>query len=139
MILTVEGTYCSSSGELYDFDLRRHVLSIIRGAIWFWPEKPRTVHHLGSSIMLTWVGTYCPSSGELYEFDLRNSPDDGQYVPSHVKIIELPITSADDGEYMPSSVKFIELPRWWTVRAFSGQHDRAPQMMESTCPLRLKS
>jgi hypothetical protein len=24
-----EGTYCSSSGELYDFDLRRHELSII--------------------------------------------------------------------------------------------------------------
>jgi hypothetical protein len=34
-------------------------------------------------------------------------PDDGQYVPSHVKIIELPITSADDGEYIPSMVKII--------------------------------
>jgi hypothetical protein len=40
-----------------------------------------------------------------------SSPDDGQYVPSHIKIIELLITSADDGEYMPSSVKIIELPR----------------------------
>jgi hypothetical protein len=51
MILTVEGTYCSSSGELYDFDLRRqycpsfselydfdlrrHVLYIIFGALRF--------------------------------------------------------------------------------------------------------
>jgi hypothetical protein len=40
-----------------------------------------------------------------------NSPDDGLYVPSQVKIVELPITSADDGEYMPSTVKIIELPR----------------------------
>ena len=37
----VEGTYCPSSGELYcpsfgelyDFDMRRHVLSIIWGAL----------------------------------------------------------------------------------------------------------
>jgi hypothetical protein len=36
---------------------------------------------------------------------------DGQYVPSHVRIIELPIMSADDGEYMPSTVKIIELPK----------------------------
>ena len=41
----------------------------------------------------------------------KSSPDDGQYVPSQVKIIALPITSADDGEYMPSTVKIIELPR----------------------------
>ena len=40
-----------------------------------------------------------------------SSPDDGQYVPSHVRIIELPIMSADDGEYMPSTVKIIELPK----------------------------
>jgi hypothetical protein len=33
MILTVEGTYCPSSGELYDFDMRRRILSIIWGAI----------------------------------------------------------------------------------------------------------
>jgi hypothetical protein len=33
MILNVEGTYCPSSGELYDFDMRRHVLSIIWAAI----------------------------------------------------------------------------------------------------------
>jgi hypothetical protein len=49
MILTVEGTYCPSSvelydfdprrqvrpssGELYDFDMKRNVLSIIWGAI----------------------------------------------------------------------------------------------------------
>jgi hypothetical protein len=33
MILTVEGTYCPSSGELYEFDMKRHVLSIIWGAI----------------------------------------------------------------------------------------------------------
>ena len=60
------------------------------------------------------------------------SPDDGQYLPSHIKIIELPITSTDDGEYMPSTVKIKELPRWWTLRAFSGQNHRAPQMMDST-------
>ena len=120
MILTWEGTYFPSTGELYDFDLRRHVLSIICpcwpaicpssgssmiltweatycpssswkavlsimililmrrhvlpinwGALRFWPEKARTVHHLGSSIILTWEGTYCPSSGELYDFDRR--------------------------------------------------------------------
>ena len=29
MILTVEGTYCPSTGELYDFDMRKYVLSII--------------------------------------------------------------------------------------------------------------
>jgi hypothetical protein len=29
MILTVEGTYCPSSGELHDFEMRRHVLFII--------------------------------------------------------------------------------------------------------------
>jgi hypothetical protein len=29
-------------------------LFIIWGALWFWPEKTRTVHHLGSSIILTW-------------------------------------------------------------------------------------
>ena len=33
MILTVEGTYCPSSGELYDVDMRRHVLSILLGVI----------------------------------------------------------------------------------------------------------
>jgi hypothetical protein len=37
MILTVEGMYSPSSadvmGGLYDFDMRRHVLSIIWGAI----------------------------------------------------------------------------------------------------------
>jgi hypothetical protein len=33
MILTVEGTYCPSTGELYDFDMRKHVLSIIWGAL----------------------------------------------------------------------------------------------------------
>ena len=33
--------------------------------------------------------------------------DDGQYVPSHVKMIELP----DDGQYVSSQVKIIELPR----------------------------
>jgi hypothetical protein len=35
MILTVEGTYCPSSGELpvFDFDLRRYVLSVICGLL----------------------------------------------------------------------------------------------------------
>jgi hypothetical protein len=28
-----ENTYCPSSGELYDFDMRRHVMSIICGAL----------------------------------------------------------------------------------------------------------
>ena len=87
MILTREGTYCPSSGELYDFDMRRHVLSIICGAIWFWHEKARTVHHLWSYLILnweartlhilpsymilTWDGPYRQSFGELYHFDLR--------------------------------------------------------------------
>ena len=62
---------CGRDGKLYDFDMRRHVLSIIWGAIWIWHEKARTVHHLGSYLILTWEGTYCPSSGELYDFDLR--------------------------------------------------------------------
>jgi hypothetical protein len=109
--------YCPSSGELYDFDLRRLVLSIIWGALWCWPERARTIHHLGISIMLIWEDTYCPWSGDLYDFDLRRhvlvrafssqshsapqmmdstcllrsksycSPDDGRYVSSHVKII----------------------------------------------------
>ena len=87
MILTWESTYCPSSGELYDCDMRRRVLSIIWGAIWFWHEKARTVHHLpsymiltwdgpycpslGSSIILTWEGTYSSSSVELYDFARR--------------------------------------------------------------------
>ena len=71
MILTWEGTYCPSSGELYDFDSRGHVLSIIWVAMRFWPEKARTVYHLRSSMTLIVEGTYCPSSGELYDFDRR--------------------------------------------------------------------
>ena len=87
MIVTGEGAYCPSSGELYDFDMRRHVLSIICQAIWFWPEtartvhlwvalsfwpdKARTVHHLWSSMILTVEGTHCPSSGELHDFEMR--------------------------------------------------------------------
>jgi hypothetical protein len=71
MNLTWEGTCCPSSGELYDFDRRGHVLSINWRALRFWPEKTRTVHQLGSSMILTWEGTYCPSSGELYDFNRR--------------------------------------------------------------------
>jgi hypothetical protein len=63
--------YCPSSGELYYFDLRRHVLSIIWGAILFLPEKARTVLHLRSSMILIVEGTYCPSSGEIFDFILR--------------------------------------------------------------------
>jgi hypothetical protein len=63
--------YCPSSGELCDFDLRRHVLSIIWGAILFLLENARTVLHLKSFMILTVEGTYCPSSGELYEFDMK--------------------------------------------------------------------
>jgi hypothetical protein len=66
-----EGKYCPLSGELYDFDRIGHVMSIIWGALRFWPEKARTVHHLGNSMILTWEGTYCPSSRGLYDFDLR--------------------------------------------------------------------
>jgi hypothetical protein len=123
MILIWEHTYCPSSEELYDFDLRRQVLSIICGALSFWPEKACTLHHLESSMILSWEDTYCPSFGGLCDFDVMSksysSPDDGQYVSSHVKIIEL--------------------PRWWTVRVFSCQNHRAPQMMDSTCLLRSKS
>ena len=32
---------------------RGHVLFIILGALWFWHEKARTVHHLGSYMILT--------------------------------------------------------------------------------------
>jgi hypothetical protein len=42
MISTIDGTYCPSCGELYNFDRRGHVLSIIWG-----------------------------HDGELYGFDLR--------------------------------------------------------------------
>jgi hypothetical protein len=140
MILTWVDTYCPSSAELYGFDLRRPVLSIIWGSLWFWPEKARTVHHLGSSIILTWEGAYCPSSGELYDFDLRR----------HVLSIiwgalwfwpEKTRTVHHLGSYMilTSQIKMIELPRWWTVRVFSDQNDRAPQMMDRTCLLRSKS
>jgi hypothetical protein len=64
-ILTWEDTHCPSSVELYDFDLRRHVLSIIWGALWICPEKARTVHHLGSSTILTVEGMYSPSSADV--------------------------------------------------------------------------
>jgi hypothetical protein len=60
MILTWKGTsYCPPFGELYDFERRVHVLSIIWGALWFWHEKARTVLHMGSYAILTWKGTYC--------------------------------------------------------------------------------
>jgi hypothetical protein len=72
-------------------------------ALWFWPEKTRTVHHLGSYMILTWEGTYCPSSGELYDFNRRG----------HV----LSITCGRDGEL----------------------YDFDPQMMDSTCHFRSKS
>jgi hypothetical protein len=180
-------------------------------ALWFWPEKARTVHHLESSMILTWEDMYCQSFGELCDFDLRRhvlsnrapqmmdstclfrsksyiSPDDGHYVSSHVKFIELPKwwtvrvfslessmiltwedmycqsfgelcdfdlrrhvlsiiweamrfwpektrTVPDDGQYVCSQIKMIELPRWWTLRVFSCQIHRAPQMMDSTCLL----
>jgi hypothetical protein len=128
MIVIWEGTYCPSSGELCDFDMRRHVLSIIWRAIWFLPEKARTVHHLESYMILTWEVTYCPSSGELYDFDLR----------SHVLSIiwgaiwfwpEKARTVHHLGSYM--------ILTW--VRAFSGKNNIAPQMMDSTCLLRSKS
>jgi hypothetical protein len=45
----------------------------------------------------------------------------------------------DDGQYVSSHVKIIEPPRCWEVRVFSGQHDRALQRMHSTCLLRSKS
>jgi hypothetical protein len=51
--------YCQSTGELYDFDMRKHVLTIIWGT--------------------------CLLKSKSY-----SSPDNGQYVPSQVKIIELP-------------------------------------------------
>jgi hypothetical protein len=73
--------------------LRRHVLSIIWGAIWFWHEKERTVHHLPSYTILTWDDPYRSSF----------APDDGHYVSAQVKIIFFP----DDGQYVPSTVKII--------------------------------
>ena len=48
-------------------------------------------------------------------------------------------SSPDDGQYVPSTVKIIELPKWSTVRAFTGQNDRAPQMIDDTGRLRSKS
>jgi hypothetical protein len=69
-----DGQYVSSHVKI--IELRRwwtvRVLSHL-GTCWggaiYWPEKTRTVHHLGSYMILTWDGTYCPSSGELYDFD----------------------------------------------------------------------
>ena len=49
----------------------QHLGTCWGGAMWFSPEKAYTVHHLGSSMILTVEGTYCPSSGELYNFDCR--------------------------------------------------------------------
>jgi hypothetical protein len=34
-------------------------------------EKTRTVHHLGSSMILTVEGTYCPSSVEVHDFEMK--------------------------------------------------------------------
>ena len=84
-----------------------------------------------------------------------SSPDDGQYAPSHVTIIELPwrwTVRAFSGQdhraphHVRRSwrlhalyVKIIELPRWWTVRALYGLSHRDPQMMDSTCLLMSKS
>jgi uncharacterized protein YjiS (DUF1127 family) len=105
-----EGTYCPSSEELYNCDRRGHVLSIIWRPISFWPEKARTVHHLGSYMILTWECTYCPSS----------------MMDSTCLLMSKSYSSPDDGQYVPSTVKIIELPRWWTVRAFSCQNHIAP-------------
>jgi hypothetical protein len=33
MMLTVEGKYCPSTGEPYDFDMRKHILSTIWGSL----------------------------------------------------------------------------------------------------------
>jgi hypothetical protein len=52
-------------------------------------------------MILTVEGTYCPSTGELYDIQIMDStcllrsksyssPDDGHYMPSHVKIMKLP-------------------------------------------------
>jgi hypothetical protein len=49
----------------------QHLGTCWGGAIWFSPEKAYTVHHMGSSMILTVEGMYCPSSGELYNFDRR--------------------------------------------------------------------
>ena len=47
----------------------QHLGTCCGGAIWFSPEKANTVHHVGSSMILTVEGTFCPSSGKLYNFD----------------------------------------------------------------------
>jgi hypothetical protein len=166
MILTWEDTYCPSSGEVYDFVMRRHILSINWQAIWFWPETARTVHHLWSSIILTLEGTYSPSSQN------HRAP---QMIESTCLLRSKSHSSPDDGQYVSSQVKIVELHRWWTVRALYGEKARtlnhlrssmiltwegtycpssgelyefdmrrhilsiAPQMMDSTCPLRSKS
>jgi hypothetical protein len=62
-----------------------------------------------------------------------------QMMDSTCLLMSQSYSSADDGQYVPSTVKIIELPRWWTVPAFSGQNDRASQMIDSTGRLRLKS
>ena len=49
----------------------QHLGTCWGGAIWFSPEKAYTVHHMGSSMILTVEDMYCPSSGELYNFDRR--------------------------------------------------------------------
>jgi hypothetical protein len=121
MILTWEGTYFPSSGELYDVVLRRHVLSIIWGALSFWSEKTRTVHHLGSYIILTWEDTYCPSFGELYDFYLRRNVLSiiwraiwfwqnhiaPQMMDSTCLLRSKSYSSPDDGQYVSSQVKII--------------------------------
>jgi hypothetical protein len=148
---TDDGQYVSFQVKIielprwWNFDLRRHVLSIIWGAISFWPEKTCTVHHLGSSMILTWEGTYCPSSGELYDFDLRRRVlsiiwGALSFWSENTRIVHhLRSSMIFTGQYVCSQVKIIELPRWWTVRVFSSQNHRAPQMMDSACLLKSKS
>jgi hypothetical protein len=117
----------SKSYSSPEFDMRRHVLSIIWGALWFWHEKARTAHQLGRSTILTWEDTYCPSSGELYDFDLRRHVMSIIWVAIwSCLLMSKSDSSPDDGQNVPSTVKIIELPKWSTVRTFSGQNDRAP-------------
>jgi hypothetical protein len=95
MILTVEGRYSPSSRELSHFEMRRHVLSIIWGTIT--ARASSSQNHVALQMMDNTPPPHLngQNHGAPQMMDctgpLRSKSyslaDDGQYVPSPVKII----------------------------------------------------
>jgi hypothetical protein len=100
--------------------------STARLSLWFWTEKARTLRYLGKCWGALWFWPEKARSvchlgtcwGALWFWPKRARPF------HHLE---------------RRAGELCGFPRWWTVRAFSGQNRRAPQMMDSAGRLRSKS